>query len=148
MSGRMTPYGKSFQTVEKLLSDGKSRDVETIVKDLVLTGATVREALRLLRNTKRAHVAAWGYSDYGRPMPVWKIGAGADAPRIGHRKRPPEVRTPRQILAAERNHRQQIEQELANPPFRHWQDAAMFGPASVVKATILRVRRIQNFREG
>jgi hypothetical protein len=138
---KMTPCGKTAQTVKAVLCDEKARTVAQLVDEAILTAPTIRDILRKMHATKQVYIADWTHSDYGRPLPIWKIGYAPDAQPPDHKKRE-RPKSERQLAAEERTRAQRIEEELQQPAFRHPWDEWLFGPPPVTASTHQFTRRI------
>ena len=116
-----------LDAVIRLMSDGIPRTCPEVARSLDFTGPLAANAMALLHEDEEVHVFEWRvHQGKGGRIAVYKFGYGKDAisplPPTKHELRKMQSRR-------EEAERKRLERERLTDfePFRHWQDAALFG---------------------
>jgi hypothetical protein len=113
-----------------LLSDGKPRSTPQAADELHYDAGNLSGAMAVLFERKQVHIVDWVHraNDIcgSKKVPVYAFGDGENVPM------PPKLsKAEYRAMQSKREmeERERLAEERARPvrPFRHWQDAALFG---------------------
>lgn len=135
--------GTCEESVLAVIEIGVPMMVKDIAEASGITVTSAGEALKRLREKKLAHIADWALVDLWHQAAVWVAGEGKDAPRRTNTERNYALENAKRAqllddlveenLARERAAK--LREALSRPVFRHPQDVAFFGPASLDAST-------------